>query len=288
MRRRRNSLNSTLHSDFWIVPRPQRAEHRSARFTSLIGSFLVAVVIASGCGSGVEVADGDRIDVSGVSIFQEEEPEIDPNETETKDPDQDDNLDPEPVPDQAEAQAQDDLEGAAEAGQVAVPSNADGLEGDDLEAFIAARYEAYWEAFDAARRSPSPNPSADHPSLLDLAAGKQLQQSYAQVIALFEIGEALRESDKPLIGGTDSGTEHRVRVELVDEALATVVACTVADDERYNVATDETVEQNVLSVESTSTMVIAEGEWKIIRAKATAIESGVGGCWLEGDDVYPY
>ncbi len=260
------------------------------------------VVIVSGCGSGVEVADDDRIDVSGVSIFQEEEPEIEPNQTDTKDQDEDDDLDqaqrdeldPDQVEDQAdvqdpaEAQAQDDLEGAAEASQEAIPENADGLKGKELEAFVAARYEAYWDAFDTARRSPSPNPSADHPSLLNLAAGSQLQQSYAQVIALFEIGEALRESNEPLIGGTDSDTEHRVRVELVDDALATVVACTVADDERYNVATDKTVEQNVLSVESTSTMVIADGEWKIIRAKATAIESGVGGCWLEGDDVYPY
>lgn len=236
----------------------------ATRLMRLVAGLVLAAVLV-GCSSNSEPDSETGIDVSGVSIFQE-------GDEDTSD----------------EVETQDGAEDPEDSEVLAPDASAEGLEGKDLEAFVAARYEAYWDAFDAARRSPSATPSTDHPALLGLAAGDQLDQSYEQVIALFEIGEAMRESDEPSIEGTDSPTEHRVQVELVDDALANITACTVADDERYNVESDEAVEQNVLSVASRSTMVISDGQWKIIRAEATSIEQGVAGCWLEGEEVYPY
>ena len=109
----------------------------------------------------------------------------------------------------------------------------DGLDGTDLEAYIAGRYEAYWDVYDAARASPSVNPSTDFPILADLAAGEQLEISHESLIELAEKGEAIREPDTPAIAGVDADAEHRLRVDLVDGSVAEISACVVNDDVRH-------------------------------------------------------
>jgi hypothetical protein len=163
-----------------------------------------------------------------------------------------------------------------------------GLGGDELEAYVANRYEAYWDAYDAARNAPSASPSSDFPILTDLAAGEQLDVSYESLIELAEKGEAIREPDTPAIGGVDADAEHRVRVELIDDSLAEISACVVNDDVRHVVASDAVVRDTVSTVASVATMALTEGEWKLIRSRAVDIADGVTGCWLTDDAEYPY
>ncbi|MEZ5410663.1 MAG: hypothetical protein R2761_21730 [Acidimicrobiales bacterium] len=166
-------------------------------------------------------------------------------------------------------------------------AGAAGLTGAPLEEYLARRYEAYWDAFDAARTHPTADPGADFPELAELAAGAQLDLSHQSIADLAAAGEATREPSEPAIGGTDAATEHRVRVDRVDGAAAELTACVVNDDVRYVVATNQVVDAGVRTVRSTATMALTgDGRWKLIRSQAVAIDDGVTGCW-NGTD-YPY
>ncbi|MEM7336990.1 MAG: hypothetical protein AAF467_00005, partial [Actinomycetota bacterium] len=162
------------------------------------------------------------------------------------------------------------------------------IEGDDLEVLLAERYEAYWSAFDEARQNPSADPAVDAPDLANVAAGELLDVSYQSVIDLAEQGQAYAEPDQPAIDGTDTDTEHRVRIELVEGSIAEVRSCVVNDDVRIVVGSDEVIRDAVVTVESTSTLALTEGRWKMIRSAADKIEPGVTGCWVDDPDAYPY
>lgn len=160
--------------------------------------------------------------------------------------------------------------------------------GRELEEYLARRYEAYWDAFDAARGAPTVDPSTDFPLLDDLAAGEQLEVSYRSVIDLAEKGEAIREPGTPAIDGIDADSEHRVRVDSVDGAVAELSGCVVNDDVRHEVASGTVIRDDVATVLSTSTMVLTGGDWKLIRSRALDISAGVTGCWLSDDSEFPY
>lgn len=170
-----------------------------------------------------------------------------------------------------------------------VPPGADAaaLTGKALEEYLARRYEAYWDAFDAARTHPTADPAADFPELAELAGGTQLDVSRQSIADLAAAGEATKEPARPAIGGTDAATEHRVRVDRIDGAAAELTACVVNDDVRYAVASGQVVDAGVRTVRSTAAMALTgDGTWKLIRSEAVSIDDGVTGCW-NGPD-YPY
>ncbi len=162
------------------------------------------------------------------------------------------------------------------------------LEGPALEEYLARRYEAYWDAYDAARSAPTANPSTDFPILGNLAAGEQLEVSYQTLIELSEKGEAIREPDTPAIDGIDSNSEHRVRIDLIDGTVAEISGCVVNDDVRHVVDSGAVVRESVATVMSASTMALTDGEWKLIRSRAVDIADGVTGCWLTDDSEFPF
>ncbi|MDH3678346.1 MAG: hypothetical protein OEV40_00200 [Acidimicrobiia bacterium] len=162
------------------------------------------------------------------------------------------------------------------------------LQAIDLAEFLARRYEAYWEAFDEARQTPSADPSTDFPLLGELAAGEQLEVSYRTLIELAETGEAIREPETPAVDGVDADTEHRVRVDLIDGTVAELSGCVVNDDVHHVIDSGVVVRDSVSTVMSESTMALTEGEWKLIRSRAVDIDPGVTGCWLTDDAEFPY
>lgn len=178
--------------------------------------------------------------------------------------------------------------GAADPDPVSADPSGAGLTGRELEAFLAVRYEAYWEAFDEARRLPTSQAPLDFPSLELLAAGEQLDLSYRAVSELTRRGEAIREADLPAIAGTDAASEHRVSIDRVAGPLAEISACMVNDDVRYKVADGTIVDARVTTVRSGATMALTDQGWKVIRSRAERIDEGVTGCWLTRDTAYPY
>ncbi len=178
-------------------------------------------------------------------------------------------------------------ESAAEVGEILNETGQD-LSGPELEEYLARRYEAYWQAFDIARRAPSADPATDYPALYNLAAGDQLDQAYTELGELFSNGTAVREPDVPVIDGLDANSAHRVRIESLEEGVAELVACLVNDQVTYNVADGSIVSDSVRTVQATATMAKADGTWKLIRSRAIGLEAGVGGCWLDDEADYPY
>ena len=162
------------------------------------------------------------------------------------------------------------------------------LAGPELEQYLARRFEAYWQAFDIARRAPSDDPGADYPELFQLAAGEQLELAYQELGELFESGHAIREPDSPAVAGLDANSAHRVRIESLEEGVAEIVSCLVNDQVRYELDGGAVVSDSVRTVQARSTMAKADGTWKLIRSEATALDSGVAGCWLTGESDFPY
>jgi len=162
------------------------------------------------------------------------------------------------------------------------------MTGDDLEDFLATRYEAFWQAFGQARMAPTASPTTDFPALADLAAGEQLEQATAEILDLASNGQALRAPQTPAVPGLDADSAHRVRVERVDGSTADLVACFVNDRIAYQVADGAVISDAVVTVKAEATMAMADGTWKLIRSRAVALEPGVAGCWLEGEADYPW
>ena len=168
-----------------------------------------------------------------------------------------------------------------------------GLTGTDLEAFLAARYEAYWDVYDQARSHPPAvvgegGSVPDPPELVALATGEQLDASRDALARLAAGSQAVREAELPAIAGTDADTEHRVRVASVDGALAELEVCMVNDDVVVSTADGSVLSAEVWTVESRATMARTAEGWKLLRSRAVDLVDGVTGCWLSGDDRYPY
>lgn len=178
-------------------------------------------------------------------------------------------------------------ETAAEVGPI-LNNTGQGLDGAELEEYLASRYEAYWYAFDIARRAPSANPAADYPALGNLAAGDQLDQAYAELAELFNNGSAIRDPDAPAIAGLDQDTTFRVRIETLEDGVAELVSCLVNDQVTYNVADGTVTSDGVRTVQARATMAKADGTWKLIRSRAIGLEAGIAGCWLDEESDYPY
>ncbi len=191
---------------------------------------------------------------------------------------------------QGDAATGDGVDTAADSAPGSIPQAADavGLEGAELEEYLARRYEAYWDAYDAARGAPTASPETDFPALGDLAAGEQLEASYDTLRRMAEQGEAIREPEAPAIEGIDANSEHRVRIEMIDGTLAEISGCVVNDDVRHQAETGDILSDSVATVLSTSTMALTDGQWKLIRSRAVDIQDGVTGCWDEGEAAFPW
>lgn len=168
-----------------------------------------------------------------------------------------------------------------------VRATGDGLAGDELEEFLAKRYEAFWQVYDRARANPTATASTDYPELFELTTGERLEQVYESLAALDEAGEAIREPDVAAVPGLDADSTHRVRVDSLEDGVAVLVSCLVNDNVRYRVAGGEVLSENVVTVRTRTTMARADGTWKIIRSEAEDIQTGVGGCWLEDESSFP-
>ncbi len=158
------------------------------------------------------------------------------------------------------------------------------LEGDELIAYVAARYRRFWSEFDRARQAPTADPEIDYPTLAGLAGGTQLDTSLDTIRQMHEAGEALQEPDQSAVA-TESPL--RLRVEIVDASTAQVQACLINDAERILVATGDVLAADVRTVEADATMVWTDDDWKLIRSQAVGIEPGVGGCW-DNEADYPH
>lgn len=171
---------------------------------------------------------------------------------------------------------------------VPVAADAAGLEGPELEEYLARRYEAFWDAYDAARGAPTASPQTDFPALGDLAAGEMLEASYEELIRMATDGEALREPETPAVEGIEANAEHRIRVDLVDGTVAELSGCLVNDDVRHIPETGDIVQDSVITVQSVATMALNDGQWKVIRSRSQDITDGVSGCWLEDASAFPW
>lgn len=172
--------------------------------------------------------------------------------------------------------------------QAAVAAEIDQLEGDELEEFVARRYEAFWLAFGEARGQPDADPATAFPRLADLAAGQQLDAAYAELIDMAETGRALRAAEEPALPGLDNEQAHRVRIERIDDASAELVTCFVNDRQSVQVSDGAVISDLVVTVKAESTMVRTDGTWKLVRSQAVALDPGVAGCWLEDEALYPW
>lgn len=173
-----------------------------------------------------------------------------------------------------------------EVGEVLIETG-EGLSGQELEQYLARRYEAYWQAFDLARQAPTANPTTDYPELATLAAGEQLELTYGELVDLSEMGHAIREPETPAIPGLDANSAHRIRIESLESGVAELLSCLVNDQVRYDVTTGEILNEQVITAQTKTTMAKADGTWKIIRSAAVGLDTGIAGCWLEPEDAYP-
>jgi hypothetical protein len=178
-------------------------------------------------------------------------------------------------------------ESAEEVGDI-LNETGQNLADEELLTYLARRYEAYWYAFDIARRAPSDDPAADYPALDNLAAGEQLDQAYEELGQLFTNGHAIREPETPAIAGLDENSSLRIRFENIEEGVAELVSCLVNDQVIYDTGDGSIISDSVRTVRARATMAKADGTWKVIRSQATGLDAGVGGCWLEGEERYPY
>lgn len=173
-----------------------------------------------------------------------------------------------------------------EVGEVLVETG-EGLSGSELEQFLARRYEAYWQAFDLARQAPTVNPAVDYPVLATLVAGEQLELTYGELADLSDLGHAIREPESPAVPGLDANSAHRIRIESLETGVAELVSCLVNDQVRYDVTTGEVLNEQVITVQTKTTMAKADGTWKVIRSAAVGLDEGVAGCWLEPESSFP-
>lgn len=180
----------------------------------------------------------------------------------------------------------DETDGEGEAGTEGVA--VDELGGAELEEFLARRYEAFWLAFDRAREAPSADPSTGHPGLADLATGVQLEQAYTELADLVASGQAHRDPDVAAVPGLDHEQSIRIRVEQVDDGAANLVACLINDRVSYEVDGGSVINDQVVTVLAEATMVRTDGTWKLLRSRAVGLDPGVGGCWSEGTNRYPW
>ena len=190
-------------------------------------------------------------------------------------------------PNPAETPSPDDLDVADAVGDI-LTDNGDELGGKDLERHIAERFEAFWLAFDLARSAPSTSPETDYPALAELAAGQQLELAFLELKELTQAGLAIREPGTPAVAGLDPNTSIRIRVDAIDGGVAELTSCVINDQVRYEPGSGAIVSEAVRTVMASSTMAKAEGTWRLIDSRAVALDDGIGGCWLEGEDSFPY
>ncbi len=181
-----------------------------------------------------------------------------------------------------------DLSAVAAAVGPILADSGDGLAGPALEAHLARRFEAFWLAFDIARQSPSAMPERDYPELAALAAGELLEVAHDELRELHATGHAIRDPGSAAVSGLDADSTHRIRLERVEIGVAELESCQVNDRVRYAVVDDEVLGDSILTVRTRSTMAVSDGSWKVIRSEATELVSGVAGCWLEDQSLFPY
>jgi hypothetical protein len=169
-----------------------------------------------------------------------------------------------------------------------LPETGDGLEGEELEQYLAQRFKAYWIAFDRARAAPAAEPERAFPQLQLLAEGAQLVESHLELEDLHQTGQAYRMADPRAVEADGEDDLIRVRVDSIDGGVAELTVCLVNDRVRYQLSDGAIISASVISVRSRATMARNEGTWKLIDSRALDIQPGVGGCWTDEADQFPW
>jgi hypothetical protein len=169
-----------------------------------------------------------------------------------------------------------------------LPETGDGLEGEELEQYLAQRFKAYWIAFDRARAAPAAEPERAFPQLQVLAEGAQLVESHLELEDLHETGQAYRMADPRAVEADGEDDLIRVRVDSIDGGVAELTVCLVNDRVRYQQSDGAIISASVISVRSRATMARNEGTWKLIDSRALDIQPGVSGCWTDEADQFPW
>ncbi|HAS13126.1 MAG TPA: hypothetical protein DCS55_21840 [Acidimicrobiaceae bacterium] len=146
-------------------------------------------------------------------------------------------------------------------------------EPDDVAALVTARYLEFWDARFEANTDPVDPDSA---TLRDLATGDQLVNVVAETQQRQDAGLALRAADDPV-------KERRIRLVDVQGDTATIQDCATNDDVVYRVATDEVLDDSVVTRNISATMRLVDGQWRLAAAQELQKWEGVAGCALSSD-----
>lgn len=140
----------------------------------------------------------------------------------------------------------------------------------DDEAAIVERYLEFWEVRFEANSDPV-NP--DDPRFAAVATGPQLDNVITETRQRLDAGLALRRPE-------NSVTERRPRVVEISGDVATIQDCSVNDSIVYRVATDEVVDDSVVTRSTTATMRLIDGQWRLESTREIQKWEGVAGCAL--------
>lgn len=157
--------------------------------------------------------------------------------------------------------------------QVDEPTSTTSTTAPSLEEQLVERYQAFWDARHQASRDPV---DPDHPGLREYATGEQLKQVLDEVRQRAEQGIAFRRPDS-------SVARSKVRVTEVSTDEATLQECVVDDTVVYRIATEEVVDDDVMTYNVEATMRRTDGRWKLASARRLQQWEGVAGCALADD-----
>ena len=146
------------------------------------------------------------------------------------------------------------------------------------EASIAERIRGYFDAREVANAAPSPDP--EHPLLAVFATGSELANVIAETTARRDDGRAIRPGEQTL-------ANVRVGSVVVGDSTASAAACSIDDGVVFDLASDEIIDDSVLTHNYTIELALVDGAWKVSRIVRLQQWEGVAGCALAESD-YPY
>lgn len=146
------------------------------------------------------------------------------------------------------------------------------------EASIAERIRGYFDAREVANAAPSPDP--EHPLLEEFATGSELANVIAETMARRDDGRAIRRGEQGL-------ANVRVGSVVIGGSTTSAAVCSIDDGVVFDVASNEAIDDSVLTHNYTIEMALVDEAWKVNRIVRIQQWEGVAGCALAEAD-YPY
>lgn len=151
-------------------------------------------------------------------------------------------------------------------------------EDEPIDAVIAGRIRAFFDAREAANAGPVPDPA--DPALAEVSAGEALASTAAETQRRLDEGRAIRAGEQAL-------AETWVGSVRLDDETAQAAACSVDDGVIYEVATDEVVNDDVVTHNYVVDLQLSGDAWKVVRVVRLQQWEGVAGCALARGD-FPF